>query len=106
MTQITATATVDCFVESFATNLSAAKNAQGDLVFSWTKISGQSMNYSVEVSTIDHTRVWNAYNLGDVASVTYTAPAFTTGVTYKYDVVAGPSDGKQCRSFAQKEFIY
>lgn len=40
-TPITATATVDCFVESFATNLSAAKNAQGDLVFSWTKIPGQ-----------------------------------------------------------------
>lgn len=101
----TATATVGCFMESFATNLSAAKDAAGNLVFSWTKVPYNNMSYDVYLHNPNPSLpdIWNANSLLDASSVKYTGPPLTPGTTYNYDV--NVSDiSHECTSFAQGSF--
>jgi hypothetical protein len=100
-----ATATVGCFMEFFATNLSVAKDGAGNLVFSWTKVPYNNMSYRVELLNPNPSlpSIWNAYDLLDASSVTYTGPALTPGTTYSYDVGVSDSSG-ECASFTSASF--
>jgi hypothetical protein len=101
----TATATVGCFMEVFATNLSVAKDASGNTVFSWTKVPYNNMHYSVDLLNANPSLpdIWDVYDLLDASSVTYTGPALKPGTTYGYYV--GVSDSSdECMSITNGMF--
>lgn len=102
----TATSTVSCFQEAFATNLSPTGSVTGTPTFSWTGIADSSAVYGVEVNDGSGNRIWNNYDIIGT-SIVYNGPSLTPGVTYNYNVnVQSSSACSSGTSFAQGSFTY
>ena len=100
----TASSTVACFQESFASELAPVGTASGTPTFSWTGINDINARYEVQLSD-DNGRIWNSANVIGT-SIMYSGPALSPGVTYHYDVVVNRSSTCDEESFAQGSFVY
>lgn len=100
----TATSTVSCFQEQFATNVSPSGTVSGSITFSWTGISHSNAQYEVQLSS-SAGRIWESPDVSGT-SVAYTGPALTPGATYYYDVVVTRSSTCNQESFARGSFTY
>lgn len=101
----TATSTVSCFQQLFATNLSPTGTVSGSFTFSWTGIGDPNAVYEVQLNTSSFQRIWNSPDVSGT-SVAYTGPALIPGTTYIYDVVVTRSSTCNEESFAQGSFTY
>ncbi len=103
----TESATAGCFIEQFATNLSAVKNTDGSVTFSWTPLATPHMGYAVEIQNPSGGQnLWQPDDQTDVSSMTYTGTALSTGQTYNYDVRVDSRGSLHCSSFASGSFTY
>ena len=100
----TATSSVDCFQQDFATNLSPAGTASGTPTFSWTGITDVNARYQVQLN-IDGDRIWDSPDVNGTL-ILYSGPALIPGTTYHYDVVLNRSSACDEESFAQGTFTY
>ncbi len=102
----TATSTVSCFQELFATNLSPTGSVTGTPTFSWTGIADSTARYGMELHDNGGNSIWNNYDIAGT-SIVYNGPSLTPGVTYNYNVnVQSSSACSSGTSFAQGSFTY
>ena len=102
----TASSTVSCFQEPFATNISPTGTVTGTPTFSWTGISDSSAIYGVQVNDSSYNRIWQNNNISGT-SIVYNGPALTPGMNYNYNVdVESSSACSSGTSFAQGSFTY
>lgn len=102
----TATATVSCFQQQFATNLAPTGSVTGALTFSWTGIGDANAVYGVELNDSNNNHLWDRYNVS-ANSVVYDGPPLTPGTSYNYNVLVQRSSAcTDGTSFAQGSFTY
>lgn len=102
----TDTAGVTCFVEDFATPLSAPISG-GSQTYTWTKVP-YAMRYAIDMGPwVQWTFGFgdNNTSLFDVSSVLYTGPALTLGTLYNYNLEVLSAD-YACRTVNQVSFTY
>lgn len=96
-------ATICCFVEEFATNLSPSGTVMGSPEFTWTRVQQTGITYQVQVSDSSGNRVWDSEESTSTYKK-YTGPALTAQNTYTYWVVA--RDQEDNESFAAGSFVF
>ena len=102
----TATSTVSCFQERFATNLSPTGTVTGTPTFGWTGIGDSSATYGVEVNDSSGNRIWQSNKISGT-SIVYGGTALTAGATYNYNVLVTSSSAcSNQSSFAQGSFTH
>lgn len=102
----TATSTVSCFQENFATINSPTGTVTGTPIFSWTGISDFGAEYAVQVNDSNYNQIWQAKNLSGT-SIVYGGPNLASGATYHYFVgVEGSNACSAGSSFASGSFTY
>lgn len=103
----TASSTVSCFQEQFATNLQPSGVIPGSPTFSWTGLQDANATYAVELNDSNGNRVWNTAQDSATTSVVYSGPALTPGMLYSYNVLVSNSSACSSQaSFAAGSFIY
>ena len=102
----TATSTVSCFQEKFATNLSPTGTVSGTPTFSWTGINDSSATYGVDLQDSSRNRIWTNEDISGT-SIVYSGATLTSGMTYNYYVsVENFSACSNATSFALGSFTY
>jgi hypothetical protein len=101
-------ATVSCFQQLYATNLSPTGqiSGTGNPTFNWTGINDANPVYGVQVNDGNGNQIWQNNNINGT-SIVYNGPALTPGATYNYNVVVNSSSTcNNGASFAQGSFTY
>jgi hypothetical protein len=101
-------ATISCFVENFATNLSPSGTiSDPNPTFSWTAISDDGALYKVRLYDSGPNLIWTSNPTLDTSMVYNGSTALTSGSIYSYIVdVQGTSSCKNGISSARGSFTY